>query len=108
MNQHRFAPFSQPERDVLHDGLMGEVTLDPTEDPTFPAVVAAARALLQELDSTEAGVMALSWRTGRHNARTLYAIVGDEPTREDVMIGSMDPGLGQHVVDAHNRWLASQ
>lgn len=47
-------------------------------------------------------VMELPWRTGRHNERTLYAVVGEEPTRDDVMIGSMDPGLAPHVVALHN------
>lgn len=50
-------------------------------------------------------LVASPWRTGRHNDRTLYAVVGNEPTREDVTIGFMDPGLGQHIVDVHNASL---
>ena len=46
------------------------------------------------------------WRTGRKVGRTLYAMVGDEPTDHDLLIGMMDTrDLAAAAVDAHNRTL---
>lgn len=54
MPENRFAKFTQVERDVMHDGLMGEARINPHEDPSFPPIVAAAEALLDELDAASA------------------------------------------------------
>jgi hypothetical protein len=45
------------------------------------------------------------YRTGRHNARTIYLQAGPEPDRAaDMQVGTMDtPELGARVVEALNR-----
>lgn len=44
-----------------------------------------------------------TYRTGRHNARTIYVQAGPEPERSDVQVGTMDtPDLGRDVVAALN------
>lgn len=50
-NVKRFAGFSQDERAAIRDGLLGEADIDPNEDPTFPPRIAAAQALIAELDA---------------------------------------------------------
>lgn len=48
------------------------------------------------------------WRTGRKVGRTVYAVVGLEPSDSDVLIGVMDtPSLAREAVDAHNERLRS-
>lgn len=48
-----------------------------------------------------------TWRTGRKVGRTVYAVVGPEPSDSDVLIGVMDtPSLAREAVDAHNERLA--
>lgn len=43
------------------------------------------------------------WRTGRKVGRTIYVVVGAQPSDDDVLIGLMDtPGLAQATVIAHN------
>lgn len=43
------------------------------------------------------------WRTGRKVGRTLYAMVADEATDYDILIGVMDTEeLAADVVTAHN------
>jgi hypothetical protein len=43
------------------------------------------------------------WRQGRSVGRTIYVMVGDEPSKDDLLIGVMDsPGLAAVVVDAVN------
>lgn len=46
------------------------------------------------------------WRTDRRNPRVVYAVIGDEASDDDVMIGSLDTGgLAQRAVDDHNYTL---
>ena len=43
------------------------------------------------------------WRVGRKVGRTVYAMVGDEPSDSDVLIGVMDSGdLASDAVHWHN------
>jgi hypothetical protein len=49
---------------------------------------------------------AMRWRTGRKVARTIYAMINDEPHDDDIMIGIMDTAmLAQQVVRDHNQML---
>lgn len=49
-----------------------------------------------------------SWRQGRRVPRNVYAVIGDEPSDQDVDIGRMDSGhLASEVCEAHNTLLAS-
>lgn len=49
--------------------------------------------------------MTYPWRTGRRNHRVLYAVLGDEPSDDDVMIGSVDyPEVANLIVMCHNLW----
>jgi hypothetical protein len=49
------------------------------------------------------------WRVGRKVGRTIYAIVGDEPSDHDALIGMMDSKpLAAEVVWAHNQKLERQ
>lgn len=49
----------------------------------------------------------LPWRIGRKVGRTIYAVVGDDPSDDDVLIGLMDsPRLAEAAVKAHNWELA--
>lgn len=44
------------------------------------------------------------WRTGRKLGRTVYAVIGNEPSDGDLFIGIMDtPKLAAMVVEQHNR-----
>lgn len=44
------------------------------------------------------------WRVGRKVGRTIYAMVSDDPSDNDVLIGVMDtPELAREAVHAHNR-----
>lgn len=48
----------------------------------------------------------LRWRTGRSVGRTIYAVVGDGPSDEDILIGMVDsPELAQAAVYGHNLHL---
>ena len=43
------------------------------------------------------------WRVGRKVGRTLYSMVGDEPSDEDVLIGLLDSRLiAESIVADHN------
>jgi hypothetical protein len=43
------------------------------------------------------------WRVGRKVGRTIYAIVGEEASDDDTLIGVMDtPELAREAVEAHN------
>jgi len=55
------------------------------------------------------GLCSLPWRTGRHNNRTMYAVLGTGDHYEDVFIGTLDsPELVAEAVAAHNRGLAEE
>jgi hypothetical protein len=55
------------------------------------------------LIATDDELRALPWRTGRKVGRTIYAVVGKEPSDRDVLIGMMDSALlAADVVMAHN------
>jgi hypothetical protein len=46
------------------------------------------------------------WRVGRKVGRTIYAMVGPEPSDDDVLIGVMDTRpLAERAVAAHNAGL---
>ncbi len=46
---------------------------------------------------------ALPWRIGRSVGRTIYAVVGEDASKDDVLVGMMDtPALAIEVVMAHN------
>lgn len=46
------------------------------------------------------------WRVGRKLGRTIYVIVGDEPSEADILIGMMDtPQQAQFVCQVVNQWL---
>lgn len=46
------------------------------------------------------------WRVGRKLGRSVYAMIGGQPSDADEFIGMMDSlALAQHVVDAHNHIL---
>ncbi len=48
----------------------------------------------------------LMWRIGRSVGRTVYAVVGEDASKDDVLIGCMDtPALATEVVMAHNTRL---
>jgi len=48
------------------------------------------------------------WRVGRKVGRTIYAVVGKEPSDEDVLIGVMDtPALALEAVTWHNVSMAA-
>ena len=43
------------------------------------------------------------WRTGRHLGRTVYALMGDEPSDEDPFLGIFDSAsVAAAVVAEHN------
>jgi len=47
-----------------------------------------------------------TWRIGRKVGRTIYALVDDEPTDHDLLIGVMDSkALAEAAVRAHNEAL---
>lgn len=51
-------------------------------------------------------LLALPWRTGMHVGRTLYAVLGSEPSKDDPLIGVMDTReLAALVVLHHNTSL---
>jgi hypothetical protein len=48
-------------------------------------------------------LLLLPWRTGRKVGRTIYAVTGQEPSDDDVLIGMMDtPELAAETCAAHN------
>jgi hypothetical protein len=48
----------------------------------------------------------LHWRIGRKLGRTLYAMLGDEPSDHDVLLGMVDdPLLAEYIVAVHNARL---
>jgi len=48
----------------------------------------------------------LPWRVGRKVGRTIYAVVSDNPSDDDWLIGMMDTWpLAAEVVEAHNARL---
>jgi hypothetical protein len=50
--------------------------------------------------------MTYRWRTGRRNGRVLYALIGDEPSDDDIMIAAVDaPEIAHLIVLTHNRWV---
>jgi len=49
------------------------------------------------------------WRVGRKVGRTVYALVDDEPTDHDLLIGVMDTkALAEAAVRAHNEELSAR
>jgi hypothetical protein len=47
----------------------------------------------------------MTFRVGRHLGRTIYQVVGDEPSESDRLIGMMDtPEIGAYVVEALNTY----
>jgi hypothetical protein len=55
---------------------------------------------------TEADLLRAPWRVGRHLGRTLYAVVGDEPSRADIVLGMVDTeAIAAAIVHEHNERL---
>lgn len=51
-------------------------------------------------------LLELPWRTGMHLGRTIYAVLGPEPSKDDILIGMMDSQqVAQLIVDDHNAAL---
>lgn len=47
--------------------------------------------------------LTVRWRPGRKVGRTLYAMVGDEPSDDDILIGLVDSSeLAAHICRDHN------
>jgi len=54
-------------------------------------------------------VLLLPWRIGRKLGRTLYAVIGDEPADNDILLGLLDDELvAKLIVDTHNEALAGK
>lgn len=48
----------------------------------------------------------LRWRVGRKLGRTIYAMLGEQPSEDDLLLGVMDEEyMAQHIVDIHNETL---
>lgn len=48
----------------------------------------------------------LLWRVGRKLKRTIYAMLGDQPSEDDLLLGVFDEeSVAQHIVDIHNKNL---
>ena len=48
----------------------------------------------------------LPWRIGRSVSRTLYAAIGDDASKADVLLGLVDTRqLAEHIVAVHNAWI---
>lgn len=63
-------------------------------------------ALMRPVTDEPAAFAAVPWRVGRKVGRTIYALLGDELSDADVLIGVMDtPELAKEAVDAHNLQL---
>lgn len=46
------------------------------------------------------------WRTGRKLGRTIYAMLDEEASDNDVLIGMFDsPVVAEATVKLHNEWL---
>lgn len=54
-------------------------------------------------DAVSLSLMLAPWRVGRKVARNIYAVVGDDASDDDVLIGQMDTGqLARECVHRHN------
>lgn len=55
---------------------------------------------------SDAAIVSMRWRIGRNVGRTVYAIVGDTPSDNDILIGMMDStSIAAVAVLAHNNQL---
>ena len=51
-------------------------------------------------------VLTAMWRTGRKVGRTIYAMVGEQPSDDDILIGMMDSiEIADRLVHDHNAWV---
>lgn len=51
-------------------------------------------------------VLKLRWRVGRKLGRTLYAMLNEEPTDNDILLGMVDDwDVALHIVTEHNKTL---
>lgn len=58
---------------------------------------------------TSGDIVLMNWRIGRKVGRTIYAMVGDEPSDDDILIGMMDDKMIAVIaVLNHNQLLAIQ
>jgi hypothetical protein len=54
-------------------------------------------------------VLTLPWRIGRKLGRTIYAVVGDGPSDDDILLGLVDDMLvAELIVDTHNAMLRGE
>lgn len=45
----------------------------------------------------------LLWRVGRKLGRTVYAMLGETPSEDDLLLGVFDEeSVAKHIVDIHN------
>jgi hypothetical protein len=59
--------------------------------------------------TSEKPLLRARWRVGRKVGRTIYAMVGSEPSDLDMLIGVMDSeALARDAVSAHNTRLAQE
>lgn len=55
------------------------------------------------------GIVSMRWRTGRKIPKNIYAMVGDQPSDDDIDIGRMDhEAFAMIAVADHNRALAQR
>lgn len=48
----------------------------------------------------------LRWRVGRKLGRTVYAMLSETPSEDDLLLGVFDEeSVAQHIVDIHNESL---
>ncbi len=62
------------------------------------------RADLDWWEGNERAITDAQWRVGRKLQRTLYAVVGEEPSDDDVLLGMVDdPAIAALIVSEHNQ-----
>jgi hypothetical protein len=80
--------------------------LPPTSIEPLPPREGSITAALQASEAPMEAPNWLRWRVGRKVGRTIYAMVGDNPSDDDHLIGTMDtPRLAEEAVTAHNATL---
>jgi hypothetical protein len=59
--------------------------------------------------TADVSVIGRKWRPGRHHPQIVYAMQGDEPANEDMMLAVFwDERTAGFVIEQHNRWLGYQ
>jgi hypothetical protein len=61
---------------------------------------------MRTTEYTSGDIAIMKWRIGRKLGRTIYAIVGDRPSDDDICIGMMDSeSIAAVAVLAHNNTI---